>query len=204
LSGIRHVVFDLGRVLLRWEPELPYFRLIPDAIDREHFLAEICNARWLLDTDLGISWAEAEYDLIARHPEHKAMIRAFRPHWHEMTPGLVEGTPLILSQLIAAGFDVTALTNFASDTFEEAFDRFGVLAAFRGITVSARCGLAKPDEAIFEHHTAELGLDPGATLFFDDALANVQAARRVGWRAEIFGDADTMRRDLKRHGIRID
>ena len=204
MSGIRHIVFDLGRVLLRWEPELPFLRLIPNAIDREHFLAEVCNARWLLDIDLGTSWEEAERDLITRHPEHKAMIRAFRPHWHEMTPGLVEGTPLILSQLIAAGYDVTALTNFAADTFEEAFDRFGLLAAFRGITVSARCGLAKPDDAIFEHHAAAFGLDAGGTLFFDDALPNVQAARRVGWRAESFENADRMRRDLRRHGVKID
>jgi HAD superfamily hydrolase (TIGR01509 family) len=204
LSAIRHIVFDLGRVLLRWEPELPFLRLIPDAIEREHFLTEVCNARWLLDTDLGTSWEEAERALIARHPEQKAMIRAFRQHWHEMVPGLVEGTPLILSQLIASGHDVTALTNFATDTFDEALDRFGLLGAFRGITVSARVGLAKPDEAIFERHAADFGLDPGATLFFDDAPANVHAAQRVGWQAEIFRDADTMRRDLKRHGVKID
>jgi 2-haloacid dehalogenase len=204
LSGIQHIVFDLGRVLLRWEPELPFLRLIPNALDREHFLAEICNARWLLDTDLGVSWEEAERGLIARHPEHKAMIRAFRQHWGDMVPGLVEGTPLILSQLIASGYDVTALTNFASDTFDEAFERFGLLGAFRGITVSARCGLAKPDEAIFERHAADFGLEPRATLFFDDAPANVQAARRVGWQAEIFTGADAMRRDLKRHGVKID
>ncbi len=204
MSGIRHIVFDLGRVLLRWEPELPYLRLMPSAIEREHFLAEICNARWLLDTDLGTPWADAERELIARHPEHKAMIRAFREHWGEMVPGLVEGMPLILSQLIAAGYDLTALTNFAIDTFDEALERFSVLGAFRGITVSAHCGLAKPDEAIFERHAADFALEPKATLFFDDVWANVQAARRVGWQAEVFTDADTMRRDLARHGVRID
>jgi 2-haloacid dehalogenase len=204
VSEIRHVVFDLGRVLIEWEPEIPYRRLIPDATERRRFLTEVCNARWLIETDLGATWADAERDLIAQHPGEADLIRAFRENWHDMVPGFVDGTPLILSELISHGHDVTALTNFAGDTFYEVADRFPLLRSFRGVTVSGRVGLVKPDEAIFKLHADEFNMAPEATLFFDDTPANVAAAHRAGWRAELFTDAETMRKDLKRYGIKID
>jgi len=96
MNEIRHIVFDLGNVLLRWEPENPYIRLIPDPVARKRFLADICNGDWLIQTDRGMDWPEAEIALIARHPDDEEMIRAFRRNWHEMAPGLVAGTPEIL------------------------------------------------------------------------------------------------------------
>jgi 2-haloacid dehalogenase len=203
MSDIRHVVFDLGRVVIHWEPEIPYRNLIPDETERRHFLAEVCNGQWLAETDRGASWAEAERGLIQRHPERATMIRAFRENWHAMVPGYVDGTPLILSELLAGGYDVTALTNFAEDTFLEAEIRFPLLKSFRGVTVSARVGAVKPDPSIFERHARDFALEPEATLFFDDTPANVAAAQRAGWWGEIFTDAETMRDDLKRHGVKI-
>src|SRR6516165_10271139 len=84
MTEIRHIVFDLGNVLVRWNPELPYLRLIPDPAARKRFLADICNGDWLIQTDRGTDWPEAETALIARHPYEADMIRAFRKHWHEM------------------------------------------------------------------------------------------------------------------------
>lgn len=201
MSGIDHIVFDLGRVVLRWEPELPYRQLIPDEAERRRFLTEVCNAEWLLRTDLGVSWAEAERDLIARFPADEAMIRAFRPHWHDMTPGTIAETIPILTGLLDGGHDVTALTNFASDTFDEISEREPVLKRFRGVTVSARARLAKPDLAIYRKHAADFRLVPSATLFFDDNPHNVEAARRAGWNAEVFTGAPQMRADLVRYGV---
>lgn len=203
MSDIKHIVFDLGRVVVRWEPERPYMRLIPDEAERKRFLAEVCNSRWLLDTDLGVTWPEAEADLISRHPAQEELIRSFRRHWHEMVPGEVEGTPEILDALIASGHDVTALTNFSDDTFDEAAERFPRLKSFRGVTVSARVRLAKPDAAIFHRHVSDFGLDPGATLFFDDLPVNIEGARAAGWNAEVFTDAAQMRTDLNRYGILV-
>lgn len=203
MSEIRHIVFDLGRVVLHWEPEIPYRRLIPDAGKRQRFLSDICNADWLRQTDLGTSWSDAGRELIAQHPEAEEMIRAFRRNWHEMTPDVVEGTPDIIETLITDGRDVTALTNFAEDTFEEAKERFPVLGRFRGVTVSARVRLAKPDQAIFRRHEHDFNIKRDATLFFDDMPDNVAAARQAGWNAECFTDAETMRADLMRYGIDI-
>lgn len=118
-----------------------------------------------------------------------------------MVPGDIPESVAILSALIAGGHDVTALTNFAADTFEEAVARFPFLATFRGVTVSGRIRLCKPERAIYDHHVAMHGLDPAATLFFDDTAANVIAAREAGWNAELFVDAAGMRADLVRYGV---
>jgi len=203
VNEILHIVFDLGRVVLHWDPEIPYRRLIPDESNRQRFLAEVCNSDWLRQTDLGTDWNDAERALIAQYPDDEDSIRAYRRNWHAMVPNTVEGTPDIIEALVAKGVDLTALTNFADDTFDEARARFPILQSFRGITVSARVRIAKPDQAIFDRHARDFDLEPRATLFFDDMLENVAAARRVGWNAERFSDAVTMRADLKRYAIEL-
>ncbi len=203
MSDIKHIVFDLGNVLVRWDPEIPYRRLIPDAVARRRFLDEVCNSAWLARTDAGATWPEAEAELIAKYPADAAMIREFRRHHAEMIPGPIEGSTAIANGLIDAGYDVTALTNWAADTFLEAEQRFPVFHRFRGVTVSARIGTIKPDALIFRHHAETFGLAPPATLFFDDSAKNVAAARLAGWNAEVFVDPDGLRRDLAKYGIGV-
>ena len=99
---------------------------------------------------------------------------------------------------------MTGLTNFAADTFDVARRQYPFLDRFRGVTVSARIGLMKPDAAIYRHHAETFGLDPAATLFFDDNAANVEGARAAGWEAEAFRSPEELRADLARHGIRLD
>ena len=203
MNDIHHIVFDLGKVLLQWDPELPYRRLIPDEAARRHFLTTICNPDWNNEQDRGRTWRAAEDVLIAEYPEYEALIRAYREHWTEMMPGHLEDTLAVLEALLAQGRDVTALTNFAADTFEEARRMHPFLDRFRGVTVSGRIGMMKPDAAIFRHHQDAFGLDPAAILFFDDNPDNVAGARAVGWNAEQFTDAAKMRADLARYGIAL-
>ncbi len=204
MSDIRHIVFDLGGVLLHWDPEVPFRRLIPDEAERRHFLTMVCSPAWNVEQDRGRSWREAENALIAVYPEKKALIHAYRANWREMLHSEVEGTRAILKALLARGYDVTALTNFAADTFEEARAMYPILNHFRGITVSGAIGAIKPGPEIYRHHQEVFGLDPDATLFFDDKAENVAAARAVGWKAEQFIDAGRMRADLVRYGVAID
>ncbi len=203
MTEIRHLVFDIGNVLLKWDPELPYRRLIPDPDERTRFLSDVCSPAWNAEQDRGRDWREAEDILIAKHPEHASLIRAFRTHWLEMIPGHIEESVVVLEALIESGRDVTGLTNFAADTFDIACQRYPFLDRLRGITVSARIGLVKPDAAIYRHHAETFGLDPAATLFFDDNLANVEGARGAGWNAERFESPEGLRSDLARHGIRL-
>ncbi|MBZ5761102.1 MULTISPECIES: HAD family hydrolase [Rhizobium] len=200
---IQHIVFDIGKVLIHYDPDLPFARVIPDEAERNWFFANVCTHEWNIEQDRGRTWQEAEDLLIAEHPERAEQIRAFRKHWHEMVPHHYEDSVAITEKLIAEGRDVTLLTNFASDTFREAQERFPFLTKTRGVTVSGDIKLIKPDVAIYETHAKSFGLDPASTLFIDDSLANVEGAKAAGWNAVHFTGADKLRADLATFGIEV-
>jgi HAD superfamily hydrolase (TIGR01509 family) len=200
---IRHIVFDVGHVLIHYDPHLAFIDLIPDVEERTAFLTDVCSHEWNVEQDRGRAWAEAEAEAVARHPDKAELIRAFRQRWIRMVPYARDETVAILRALIAAGHDVTMLTNFAPDTFREAQARFPFLAESRGVTVSGKVGLIKPDPRIYAAHAEAFELTPAATLFFDDNAANVEGARAAGWNAERYESANGMRCDLARHDIRL-
>ncbi|TJV53597.1 MAG: HAD family phosphatase [Mesorhizobium sp.] len=201
MTEIRHIVFDIGRVLIHYDPDLAFGRLIPDAEERKWFFANVCTSEWNLEQDRGRTWEEAEALLIAEHPGHAENIRNFRRHWHEMVPHAYDDSVAIMVGLIEGGHDVTLLTNFAVDTLAEARQRFDFLDRPRGVTVSGEIGLIKPDRAIYDHHIAAFGLEPSATLFIDDSQKNVDGAKAAGWQAVLFTDAKALKADLERLGI---
>ncbi len=201
MTAIHHIVFDIGKVLIHYDPELPFRRLIPDAGERAWFLDTVCSNGWNLEQDRGRGWQEAEDLLIALHPGQEDNIRSFRRHWHEMVPHAYEDSVAIMEGLIDAGHDVTMLTNFAADTFGEARERFAFLQRPRGVTVSGEVGLIKPQREIYELHTASFDLEPSATLFIDDSQKNVDGARDAGWHAVLFTDAGRLEQDLAGFGV---
>ncbi|MAW87419.1 MAG: 2-haloalkanoic acid dehalogenase [Phyllobacteriaceae bacterium] len=203
MPGIRHIVFDIGRVLIHYDPELPYRTIIPDADRRAWFLGNVCTGDWNVEQDRGRGWREAEDELIAHHPEWEAEIRAFRENWNAMVPHAYGDSVEILRALLADGHDVTMLTNFAADTFAEASRRFDFLTETRGVTVSGLIGLIKPDREIYDHHANTFGLDPAASLFIDDSAKNVEGAEAAGWQALHFTGADRLRADLQALGIAV-
>ena len=201
MTEIRHIVFDIGKVLIHYDPDLPFSRLIPDAGQRRWFFDNVCTHDWNIEQDRGRTWAEAEALLIADFPDHEDNIRAFRANWHEMVPHCYEDSVAIMLGLIEEGRDVTMLTNFAADTFAEARQRFPFLDRPRGVTVSGEVGLIKPDRAIYQRHTADFGLDPATSLFIDDSPKNVEGAVDAGWQAVLFEGAEKLEADLRRLGI---
>jgi 2-haloacid dehalogenase len=200
-TSIRHIVFDIGQVLLRYDPDAGLRDVIPDAAERTWFLETVCTGGWNLEQDRGRSWAEAEALLIVDWPDQAARIRAFRPNWHRMITGDIPQTVALFEGLIDAGRDVTMLTNFAADTFVEARARFGFLNRTRGVTVSGEVGLIKPDPAIYGLHQQSFDLEPGATLFIDDNEANVAAAQAFGWQAVQYTGHDRLVADLAQRGV---
>lgn len=201
MTEIRHIVFDIGKVLLHYDPSLPFNRLIPDAAERQWFFDNVCTSDWNIEQDRGRTWEEAESLLLDRHPDHAENIRNFRLYWHEMVPHAYDDSVALMEGLIDEGRDVTMLTNFASDTFREAQERFPFLKLPRGVTVSGDIKLIKPDRAIYDHHIRSFDLEPAATLFIDDSPKNVEGAREAGWLAVLFTDAATLKRDLTERGI---
>jgi 2-haloacid dehalogenase len=203
MKNIDHVVFDVGRVLVHYDPHLAYVDLIADREEREAFLRDVCTSEWNVEQDRGRPWEEAEAEATARHPEKAEFIRAFRKNWHLMVSHAYEDSVAILRSLIGLGHDVTMLTNFAADTFREARKRFPFLDEPRGVTVSGEVRLLKPDVEIYRRHAGDFGLNPAATLFFDDSPKNVEGARKAGWNAEVFTSAEQMRNDLLRYGVLV-
>ncbi len=200
---IDHIVFDIGKVLIHYDPNIPFSRIIPDAGERQWFFDNVCTHDWNIEQDRGRTWADAEVLLIEKHPDHETNIRAFRKHWHEMVSHSYDDSVAIMEGLIAEDRDVTMLTNFASDTFREAQVRFPFLTKPRGVTVSGDIGLIKPDIAIYQAHTESFGLNPAATIFIDDSAPNVEGAKKAGWDAVLFTGAEQLRADLAERGVRV-
>ena len=201
MTDIRHIVFDIGKVLIHYDPDLPFSRLIPDETRRRWFFENVCTSEWNIEQDRGRAWGDAEALLIERYPDEADNIRAFRRHWHEMVPNHYEDTVALMLGLIEDGRDVTMLTNFAADTFSEARAKFPFLDRPRGVTVSGEIGLIKPEKAIYDRHAADFGLDPSASLFIDDSAKNVKGAIDAGWQAVLFEGAEKLEADLRRLGV---
>lgn len=195
---IQHIVFDIGRVLLHWDAELIYVDLIDDPAERREFIETVCSPAWNLEQDRGRDWRIAEDLLIEQYPNKANLIRAYRTHWSRSIPHAIEGTPQLMVDLMAKGYDVTLLTNFNQDTYLEAEAAYPFLKEPRGVTVSGRVQLLKPDPAIYDLHAKTFGLTPSSTLFIDDSEKNVEGAKNCGWQAVHFTDAKTLKADLQR------
>ena len=118
-----------------------------------------------------------------------------------MIPHAYDDSAALMTRLIDAGHDVTMLTNFASDTFVEARERFAFLQRPRGVTVSGDVGFIKPQREIYDLHVSTFGLEPAATLFIDDSPQMSTGAKQAGWQAVLFQNAKTLEADLERLGI---
>jgi 2-haloacid dehalogenase len=190
------VVFDLGGVLIDWDPRHLYRKLLADEAAVEEFLATVCTPEWNAELDRGRPFAEGVAELVERHPEHAATIAAYHERWPEMVAGDIPGTVEVLAELQAAGVPLYALTNWSAETFAITRGRFEFLEWFDGLLVSGEERVTKPDPAIFQLLLDRFGLDPTATVFVDDSEANVAAARRLGFDAIRFTGHEELRREL--------
>lgn len=199
--SVRAVVFDLGGVLIDWNPRHLYRKLFRDAAAMERFLAEICTQAWNEEQDSGRPFAEAVALLVERHPEQADLIRAYDARWPEMLAGPIAESVAILAALKADGLPLYALTNWSAEKFPVALARFPFLGWFEAITVSGQIGMRKPDPRIFRHLLDRHGLNAPETLFIDDSPANVAAAAALGLQAIRFTGPAALRRSLAARGL---
>jgi 2-haloacid dehalogenase len=195
------VVFDLGGVLIDWDPRYLYRKLFDDEAAMEHFLATVCTAAWNAEHDRGRPFAEGVAELVARHPEHAAAIAAWRERWDEMLAGDVAGSVQLLAELRARGRPLYALSNWSAETFRLARGRFPFLQWFDGMVISGEERLAKPDRAIFELLLDRFRLRAATTVFVDDVPANVVVAASLGLDAIRFRDPAQLRDELADRGL---
>jgi 2-haloacid dehalogenase len=196
-------VFDLGKVLLEWDPRHLYRSVFPDAAEMERFLADVTHGEWNIEQDRGRSWPEAEAEAIARAPQYEREIRLYRSRWHEMQPHAIAGTVDVLEALHAAAVPLYAITNWASDTFRETLPRYAFFERFRGIVVSGDERLLKPDPAVFELFGSRYGVALQDCVFIDDSPKNVAGADAVGMTGVHFTTPEALRASLKALGFAL-
>ena len=196
------VVFDLGGVLIDWDPRYLYRKLLRgDETAIEHFLSTVCTREWNLAQDAGRSFAEGAHLLKRQHPDKAELIDAYGARFDEMMPGPIAGSVEILAELKALGGPLYCLTNFSAETYPPTFERFEFLRWFRGVLVSGEVGLIKPDPRIFESLLGRFAIDPKRAVYIDDVAANVDAARPFGIHAVHFTTPTTLRAELAELGL---
>jgi 2-haloacid dehalogenase len=195
-KSINTVIFDLGNVLIGWDPRRLYRQLIDDEERMEWFLREVCNSEWNEQQDAGRPWSEGTAMLRERFPEHAELIDAYHVRWKETLVGPIEGSVALLAELKARGVRVLALTNWSQETFPIARQLFPFLGWFEGIVVSGEERLVKPDPRIYRCLLERYGVDPATALYIDDSARNVEAAEALGMHGYWFRDPAGLRERL--------
>lgn len=195
-------VFDLGGVLIDWNPRYLYRKLFDgDEHAMEYFLATVCTSNWNTQQDAGRSLAKACALLKSRFPQHSNMIDAWMERYDEMLGGPIQGTVELLAELRSAGVPIYALSNWSTDTFPAALKRFDFLRWFDGILLSGKVRLLKPDPRIYRRFFETHSVDPAQAVYIDDSRPNVQTATALGMHGIHFTDSTALRAELVRAGL---
>jgi len=200
--GITSVVFDLGGVLIDWNPRYLYRGLFDgDDGAMERFLVTVCTPGWHYQHDLGRPMSETCAVLAALHSEHADLIWAWRDRAEEMVAGAIEGTVELVQELSESGTACYALSNWPAETFWVCRQRFPFLGYFEGIVISGEEGVAKPDPEIFRRLLDRFGLEPASTLVVDDYEQHLATAHLLGMRTVQFRTPEGLRRALVAQGL---
>jgi 2-haloacid dehalogenase len=194
------VLFDLGQVLVRWEPMLAFRGRYDEAAVRR-FFADVDFPAFNHLQDAGRPWAHARAELARSHPHHVPLLDVYVERFADAVPGPVEGADAIVDDLRAAGVRVLGLTNWSAETFPVSREVAPVVGRLEDVLVSGREGIAKPDPRIFALAAERFGLDPARTLFTDDSPRNVAAGERAGFRSVLFRSHRELRAHLGELGI---
>ncbi len=192
------IIFDLGGVLIDWNPEYVYGELIPDEKERKHFFENICTHEWNEEQDAGRSLHEATDLLVEQFPDYAELIQAYYGRWEEMLKGSIAETEAILEEIKSSkNFRLYALTNWSHETFHVALKRYEFLHWFEGIVVSGEEKCRKPFPEIYQILINRYKVDPENSLFIDDNFRNIEGARALGINTIHFESPGQLRQVLE-------
>ena len=199
------VVFDLGGVLIDWNPRHLYRKLLPDDASIEEFLAEVCTSEWNYQQDAGRTVAEAVGELSGRHPDKAPLIAAYYERWEEMLGGPIHATVEIFRQLRSGtSLKLYALTNWSAETFPVALELYEFLHWFDGRLVSGEEKMRKPFPGIYQRLIERFGIDPKKAIYVDDNIRNVEPARELGFTGIHFRTPELFKEELIGLGVLAD
>ena len=194
-------MFDVGGVLLDWNPRRLYRKLFANQAEMEWFLAEVCSPAWHAPHDRGVPTAASCAELASRHPECSELIWAWSSRSEEMVGGVDAESVDVLRAVRETGLPCYALTNMEAETYPLRLERFPFLGWFDGTVVSGREGVAKPEPAIFRRLLDRFGLTPNTTLMIDDTEENLETASKLGIRTVLFRSSRQLRAELEAVGV---
>ena len=197
---IKNIIFDLGGVLIDWNPDYVFKKLIKNKPDREYFFKNVCTFEWNENQDMGYPLKKATRERIKLFPEYEKLILAYYGRWEEMLGGEISGTVKILKNIYHKGeFKIFALTNWSSETFPVALKKFKFLRLFSGIVVSGEEKTRKPFNKIYQLTINRYNLNCSETVFIDDNQRNIYAAINFGIKKSIlFKNPESLEADLSK------
>ena len=198
MSLIKSVVFDLGNVLIDWNPRYLYRKLFPNEKEVELFLENICDEEWNAKHDAGQPFSKGIIELTNLHPQFRTQIHDWYNRWEEMLGGPLDDTVKILAELKKNQVPLFILSNWSAETYPKAEALYDFLQWFDGKIISGEIGKIKPDPEIYKLLIETYNLSPNNTFFIDDKLANVEAAEDSGIHGIHFQNAATLREDLEK------
>ncbi len=202
MTTINTLVFDLGGVLIDWNPDYLYNKIIPDEKERKCFLSTICTPDWNEEQDAGRSLREATEHLVGKYPDHERAIRAYYDRWTEMLGGPIRETVEIFRELKARGqLNLYALTNWSAETFPVALEMYEFLHWFDGRLVSGEEMMRKPSLEIYRKLIDRFGIEPKKAIYVDDNIRNVLPARELGFIGIHFRTPALFREELVGLGL---
>ena len=195
------IVFDLGGVLLDWNPRYLYGEVFSEVEEMEYFLKEICSPAWNAEMDADKTLQEGIEELLPKHPAYADQIRMYQIRWLEMLGGEITASVAILRELKNAGYKLAGLSNWPEETFLLIKDQYEFLDWFDPLVISGKVGVAKPDPLIYQILLRELGRTAKECIFIDDMLENIAEAARQGFETIHFDSVENLRTDLTGKGL---
>lgn len=195
------VIFDIGNVLIEWQPQRLYAELIPDEDARRTFFEIAAPEAMNDEIDRGAPFRETVYEHAEKFPQYRDLIRAWHDRWLDMASPSIPGSWAILRELKSLDVPVFALSNFGVESFAYAETIYPVLGQFDQRYISGHMKLIKPDPQIYAELEAASGLQGAELAFFDDRHDNIAAAKEFGWQAHVFTDPNGMLVNLNEMGL---
>jgi 2-haloacid dehalogenase len=201
VTPINAVVFDVGGVLIDWDPRYLYRKIIPEEATMERFLAEVCTPDWHAQHDVGASYEDTIPALVAANPEWEVEVRAWTDRFTEMYGGAFDGTVALLRNLHEREMPLFASTNWGAESWAAITARYEFFGWFDGALVSGEVGIANPDPAFFDLLIETCSLEPSMTLYIEDNLTNLRAAAHKGFVTHAFVSPQALAADLRQRGL---
>lgn len=198
---MKDIVFDLGGVLIDWNPRYLYKKIFASTEEMEWFLSNVCTPEWNARQDAGRPFAEALALVTEKYPKYAAQINDYYARWEETLGGPIKGTVALWQELKNKGYRIYALTNWSAETFPIAKQKYDFLQKMDGIVVSGEEKMNKPNPEIYKRLLARYGLQANNCVYIDDSLPNVEAAVQLGFDAIHFVSPEVLRLELLKRGL---